>query len=325
MVRTDNVSITCNVCNPKYPTIFHITAKLKRSDEQPASSALVSQQTCAHTGTGKQHCVLSIVLVQVKAKSGNNILETYVLLDLGSSATFCTEHLMRKLNLNSTKTNIFFRSMGQENTLDTLILTQLEVSNLTGTTFSISPLTFILKRACLWPNTTLWLKKTSEGGLILNRSKLPILMLKWICWLAPTPQCFLNHGKLSTAVTMDPMSSRPYWGGLWTVHFRGDESDSGKSSCPTVTANSISIAIVEELLIAQHIQYFNEKPSDEVGMSREELRFLQIMEESIRLIENHYWTNLPIIPKTKSWGKCLTVEQVSKKHPWTINYYKDWI
>ncbi|KAK0151245.1 hypothetical protein N1851_007618 [Merluccius polli] len=80
----------------------------------------------------------------------------------------------------------------------------------------------------------------------------------------------------------------------WVVNgsLRVGESDSGTSSCHTVTVNKIEIARVKDLLIAQYNQDFNEKSSDEAGMSREDLRFLQIMEESIQLKENHYCTNL---------------------------------
>ena len=99
--------VTCHVCNSRRPTLLHITAKLKASEEQPTSNAVVPQQTCAHTGAGKQVCILSIVPVQIKAKNGGKKLPTYAFLDPGSSATFRTEHLMRQLSMDSTKAQIF--------------------------------------------------------------------------------------------------------------------------------------------------------------------------------------------------------------------------
>ena len=57
-------------------------------------------------------------------------------------------------------------------------------------------------------------------------------------------------------------------------------------------SDKIEIARVKDLLIAQYNKDFNEKSFVEAGMSREDLRFLQIMEESIQLTENNYCTNL---------------------------------
>ncbi len=42
----------------------------------------------------------------MKAKSGSTIVNTYAFLDPGCSASFCTQHLMRKLNFSGVKTNI---------------------------------------------------------------------------------------------------------------------------------------------------------------------------------------------------------------------------
>ncbi len=118
--------LTCNVCNSKHPTMLHIAAK-PRASEQP-KNAVFPQQTCARTGAGKQECVLSIVPVQVKAKNGNKILTTYAFLDPGSSATFCTERLMRQLNMDGIQAQIFLRTMGQAHTVKTHVLTGLEVA-----------------------------------------------------------------------------------------------------------------------------------------------------------------------------------------------------
>lgn len=205
--HTSNVCknrITCSVCNLKHPTILHITAKPKTSEEQPLSSALVSQQTCARTGAGKQDHVLSIVPVQVKAKSGNNILETYAFLDPGSSATFCTEHLMRKLNLNGTKTSIFLRTMGQENTVNTLVLTELEVCSYNGDL----PDVHTQKNMPVTKDNIVTQENMASSWK--DQSSLP-----W-CWggLADWHQRPKASWTMGNYQQLDPMPSEPYWGGL---------------------------------------------------------------------------------------------------------------
>ena len=73
------------------------------------------------TGAGDKNCKLPIVPVQVRSKNGSKIITTYAFLDPGSSAVFCTEALMHKLELQGWKTNILLRTMGQEKVVPSLI------------------------------------------------------------------------------------------------------------------------------------------------------------------------------------------------------------
>lgn len=71
------------------------------------------------------------------------------------------------------------------------------------------------------------------------------------------------------------MLSEPYWNGP----LRGGNEIG--SSCPTITANRISIANIEELLVKQYNHDFNEKSTEEKPeMSREDLKFMKIMNSS---------------------------------------------
>ncbi len=109
MSRECDKFLTCDICKHKDPTVLHIESK---TQEVPVKNALVSLETCGHTGSRRDECVLSIVPVQVKAKSRSTIVNTYAFLDPGSSTSFCTQHLMKKLNLSGVKTNILLRTQG---------------------------------------------------------------------------------------------------------------------------------------------------------------------------------------------------------------------
>ncbi len=101
-----------------------------KSPPLPVNNVLVTLQVCGQTWAGNNECVLSIVPVQIKAKSGSKIVSTYAFLDPGSSACFCTERLMRKLNLTGTRSSILLRTLGQEKSVDTLMLRCLfQISN----------------------------------------------------------------------------------------------------------------------------------------------------------------------------------------------------
>lgn len=85
-----------------------------------------------HVGirAGKDECVLAILLVKVKSSKGGNVINTYVFLDPGSSATFCSESLMQELNIGGRCTNLILRTLGQEKVVPIYTRNGLEVSGL---------------------------------------------------------------------------------------------------------------------------------------------------------------------------------------------------
>lgn len=113
--------LICVVCNQRHPTLLHIQTKVK-SPPLPVNNVIVTFQACGQTGAGNNECALSIVPVQTKAKSCSKIVNTYAFLDPGSSASFCTEHLMRKLNHTGTRSSILLCTLGQKKSVDTFML-----------------------------------------------------------------------------------------------------------------------------------------------------------------------------------------------------------
>lgn len=133
------------LCNLKHPTILHILSKEKEIEiektqkEAPGESQAVSLKTCGHIGAGVQDCALSIVSVQIKARKGSDILKTYAFLDPGSTATFCSEQLMRKLKMTGRKAKFLLRTMNQEKFVDSYVVSGLEVSALNSNIYHELP------------------------------------------------------------------------------------------------------------------------------------------------------------------------------------------
>lgn len=92
-------------------------------------------KTCGHTGAGRDSGLLSILPVQIKSVKGSHVIQTYAFLDPGSSASFCSEHLMQKLNLVGKRTHFLLQTMGQEKVVSAHSLTGLEVSGLGSNAF----------------------------------------------------------------------------------------------------------------------------------------------------------------------------------------------
>ena len=138
MIKDCRKHLSCKVCSRKHPSILHVHPKEKEMDSMQAKgesetamgSALISGQSSGLTGVGEHDCTLSIVPVQVKSKKGHETLITCAFLDPGSSASFCTERLINKLNIRGRRTVILLRTMGQEKVVGSHIISDLEVAGL---------------------------------------------------------------------------------------------------------------------------------------------------------------------------------------------------
>ena len=84
-----------------------------------------SYSTSSHSVTG-----LAILPVRVKAKGHGKMVETYALLDSGSNTSFCTESLLERLNFKGTKTKLSLTTLQGENEPIDCSLVSLEASDL---------------------------------------------------------------------------------------------------------------------------------------------------------------------------------------------------
>ena len=78
----------------------------------------------------------SVLAALIRSKSSNQTIITYASLDNGSSATFCTESLMRKLGIHGTKVKISLSTLEKKNSpVDSYFIRDLVVSDLDGNHF----------------------------------------------------------------------------------------------------------------------------------------------------------------------------------------------
>ena len=94
----------------------------------PAKNSYIkSNSTASSLVTG-----LAVVPVQVKAKRSFEVIRTYAFLDLGSSTTFCTDAIIKKLGANSTKTKLSLTNMQGKNAPVECSVVNLEIADLAG-------------------------------------------------------------------------------------------------------------------------------------------------------------------------------------------------
>ncbi|KAJ8395855.1 hypothetical protein AAFF_G00027380 [Aldrovandia affinis] len=264
-----------------------------QTSETSVSSALVSAGEA--TGAGR-NCTLAIVPVRVKVTKGNKSVLTYAFLDPGSSATFCTENLMKRLHAKGRKTEILLRTMGQERSIKSYGLTGLEVSNLEGTThlnllrgytqdrFPVSKENIPTQNDLgKWPYLSgIQLDEIDADIDLLIGINVPKVMEPWHIinsqgngpYAVKTLLGWVVNGPLNTCTAMDV------------------------SGPPAMMANRISIADLGELIIRQYNQDFSEKEYEEKSeMSGEDKKLMEIASSSITLQDGHYHLALSLRDK----------------------------
>ncbi|CAB3997411.1 PREDICTED: uncharacterized protein LOC107342904 [Paramuricea clavata] len=149
-VRSCTKQSFCKVpeCTGKHSTFLHPKSNTdsKKTDQQNKEEPKESgeESTAAHTAYIKMSVKpnistrsssatgLAIVPVRVKAKGGSASVETYAFLDSGSNTSFCTETLLKQLNVSGSRTNLSLTTIQGENVPAQCSLVSLEVSDLSA-------------------------------------------------------------------------------------------------------------------------------------------------------------------------------------------------
>ena len=90
--------------------------------------ACINNASCSLTGAGFSPTGMAILPVKVRHRGSEKAIAMYAFLDNGSSSTFCTEALVRQLDINGPKTKIFLTTLKKKNSLvDSFQVHDLEV------------------------------------------------------------------------------------------------------------------------------------------------------------------------------------------------------
>lgn len=285
--------LTCDKCQLKHPTLLHSNSREQQAKppETPVSSALVSHQTGACTGAGDQGSTLSIVPVQIKSKKGDKVLQTYAFLDPGSTATFITSALMNQLNVQGPRTNILLRTMGQEKLVRSHYLTGLEISELERNNFIELPEVYTQDSIPV-SRDNIPRQQDIEKWKHLKAIRIPELDTEVELLIGTNAARLMEPWQIINSKDNGPYAVRTLLGWVINGPLRNGNGDHGNRH--TVHVNRISVVKLEELLISQYNQEFNEKAlEEEHEMSMEDKKFMSIMEKSACMKDGHHCMDLP--------------------------------
>lgn len=299
MSRSCQKRLECQKCKGRHPTLLHINRTDQQPQQQPPAQFTSSTNTqvsaANHAATGaSRNCAMAIVPVQIKGASGSKIIHTYAFLDPGSTASFCTEQLMERLNTRGRSTQITLKTMGQERLVKCYELTGLEVGSLDSNMFIDLPNVYtqkaipVSKRDLLtqqdlsqWPYLNeVTLRNIDADIELLIGINVPKAMEPW--------QIIRSQGN-------GPYAVKTLFG--WVVN--GPISSTATEEDGTrITANRISLGGIQQLLISQYNHDFPEKEYDEKKeMSIEDQMFMDIASNSLIRKDGHYYLPLPFRDK----------------------------
>lgn len=284
--------LKCDICGETHPTILHIYGKeviLKKAEEKRKDTSV---QTCGHTGAGTERTLMSIIPVQVKAIKSNKVVQTYAFLDPGSSATFCSEHLQEELNLNGKKINILLRTMGQEKSVSCCVIDGLEISGLNTNNFFPLPAVYTQQKMPVSSQNIITQEELSKWSY-LDKVKIPCIQAEVDLLIGINAANVMEPHKIINSQGNGPFAIKTLLGWVVNGTVEGNSEHRNEVGHSDVTVNRISVVRLEELLNNQFNHDFNEKTVDEKEMSREDLQFMSIMNNSVKHQDGHYSLRLP--------------------------------
>ncbi|XP_037620552.1 uncharacterized protein LOC119485230 [Sebastes umbrosus] len=294
MSRDCERHMTCKVCGQTHPTVLHIKRQVTAWQQEPSQQPY-SFQTCGHTGAGEDRCVLSILPVKVKSAKGNHIIETYAFLDPGSSATFCSEHLMQRLNVTGRRTSFLLHTMGQETVVPAYSLTGLEVSDLDGNDFYILPEVFTQKKMPVTTDSMVTHEDLAKWPY-LSKVHIPSIKANVDLLIGTNAPKILEPWEVINSCGNGPYAIRTVLGWVVNGPLIGN-SGTLEAGLPSANVNRISVCKLEEMLTKQYNHDFNERSEEEKERSREDLKFLETVEHSAVLQDGKYCLKLPLKSK----------------------------
>ncbi|KAK0141948.1 hypothetical protein N1851_020381 [Merluccius polli] len=300
MSRSCEQRLTCETCSQTHPTVLHVDAtNSKHTAQGQASSSTApdgptgsrpSAATCGHTRAGRDRCLLSILPVQVKSAKGDKVIQTYAFLDPGSSATFCSEQLMRKLHLNGKRTQFLLQTMGQERVVPSYSLVGLEVSGINGDVFYELPETLTQRKMPVSPDHIVTTRDLVQWPY-LARVDVPRIEAGVDLLIGSNVPKILEPWEVINSCGSGPYAMKTALG--WVVNGPVHEECSPSADRTSASVNRISVQRLEEMLTNQYNHDFNERATEEMGLSREDRKFMEIAERSTVLQDNHYQLKLP--------------------------------
>lgn len=296
---------TCKDCGRKHSSLLHPPppVRMNETQSQPAASEDCSNPpVLGHQGVvtpvsngfvgfaGSTNSVIGFPIIPIKVKARGHLgyVVTHAFLDSGSNSTFCTEELLRQLNLEGEETSLSLSTIEKENSRLECRVVSLEACDLEENAFVDLPTVFSTPILPVSPED-IPRQDDIERWPHLHGICLPQVDAQVGLLIGNDNARALEPIEIRQSRGEGPYAVRTVFG--WTVNGPlGRESDGASR-----TANLIKGDIQLEKQFKKFCeQEFSDSIVDATAqMSREDLKAIEIMEQTTVLNVNHYQMELP--------------------------------
>lgn len=294
----------------------------------------LGQESCGNTGAGEVECLLAVVPVKLKSGKSERYVETYAFIDPGSTATFFTEDIQRKLNLKGKSTQFLLDTMAQDNSdnhklMKSVVLSDLEVCGLEENTYIELPRVFTHSHIPVKKDNILQQEDIAQWQY-LKEVRLPHIKAEVGMLIGANVPNAIEPWQVINSDGKGPYAVKTALGRVINGPLRRDDgpnTDSGKLH--SYTANRIQVSETEELLVKQYNTDFPEQSCEEKEeMSQDDHKFMHLVSSSTKLVDGHYSLRLPMRNENTKMpnNRCMAqqrADNLKKKLKRNPDFHKD--
>ncbi|XP_078284132.1 uncharacterized protein LOC144609514 [Rhinoraja longicauda] len=198
----------------------------------------------------------------VRSNEGNTVLKTYAFLDSESSATFCTESLMRRMNITGEKVRLLLNTINGPKYHDSCHIANMEMSSLEEDNF-IQVSDVFTQETMPVSHPNVHKQKDLERWPHLKEVKLPKINSGIDLLIGTNASEALEPIEVITNQEGGPFAMRTVLG--WVIYgpLRKNNKGMERNNYTAAAVNRISIVNLEESLTKQHNHDFNERAGKE--------------------------------------------------------------
>ncbi|XP_013402959.1 uncharacterized protein LOC106168462 [Lingula anatina] len=295
-------TIRCTVdgCGKKHSKFLHFpTRNLSQSDQvvpgvpQPSNQGMpaVVPQISNFANSSEGKLALPIVPARVRSPNSDTYVDTYAMLDTGTNATYCTEELFKRLGATGNKRHIELTTISQERLQIETTVTTLLVSDVQD---SKNPLK--VPEVTVRPGLNIDLSGLANKGELrhwphLSNLEIPEirdvnkvhLLIGQDCADLLMPQEVRKGRPGEPYAVLTPLG--------WAINGPVNQSSHSARSSHFVQQRTELTGDLEKLWALEGAN------SEEVGMSVNDHKTLQIWDESKEIVDGHYSLDIPFKAK----------------------------
>ncbi|XP_030836004.1 uncharacterized protein LOC115921870 [Strongylocentrotus purpuratus] len=237
--------------------------------------------------TSMQDSQPAIVPVTVRSKQTGKCVHTYAFIDNGSNATFCTEELKNKLNARGRTRTIQLQTLTDDKLVKTCILQDLEVADVNENTYI--PLSDVYIQPIPVDKSDILRRNDIARWPYLQEINLPEINADVGILIGNNVPKAMEPLQVINSQNDGPFACKSIIG--WMVFGSCKQERSGSK----IASHRVHVMedIQQQLNNLYNTEFSERLMEDKVEESKEDKRFMEKVEGSIKLTQGHYQIGLP--------------------------------